>query len=598
MPRQISDPEDPRRFRLIRGVIIAVALSALGLALLGSPFLSRFFLPTDFAPPPNTAGTNTLTAFQPSITPLQDASATPLPTHTPAPINSGGSASLGGLLIVSVSEFGYAQLFSFDSAAEPTRLTSGVWDDIHPALNPDGTRVAFASNRGGQWDLFVLDLQTGETSQLSDDEAYDGHPSWSSDGSWLAYEHYEDDNLEIYFRPVDNSLDPVLVSANAGVDHSPAWRPGTQQIAFVSDRGGQPEIWLVDLEQNDAARFRLLVPAAGATLSSPAWSPDGAQLAWSANDGLVPQIVTRRASDLESTRALGAGLEPRWNPAGDAVLATFSSTNATYLTAYTLDGGLALAPTQLAGRFEGAAWGNGAMADPLPDVIAAAANEPNPAWAAALDADVQASSAGTAELQDVNAPVAELNAAIIAPFDALRQRSAELLGWDALSNLENAFVPLNEPLPPGRQQSWLYTGRAFALHSGLLDAAWLVVLPEEFGGQTYWRIYLRTAATDGLGRPLTEHPWDFAARLNGDNASLQAGGAPAAAIPAGTWIDFTDLAAEYGFERLPALPNWRSYYPGALFNEFAFTAGLSWQQAMLQLYSESAVATAAAGGAE
>ncbi|MEX1071599.1 MAG: hypothetical protein WEC37_03140, partial [Anaerolineales bacterium] len=492
-----SHPEDPRRFRFIRGVIIAAALVALALALLGSPYLSQFFLPTDLVPP--SSPTTTPTAFQPSVTPAQGASATPLPTHTTAPANLGDTNSLGGLMIVSLSEFGYAQLFSFNLAGEHTRLTSGAWDDIHPALSPDGTQVAFVSNRGGQWDLFLLDLQTGETSQLSDDAAYDGHPSWSSDGSWLAYEHLDGSNIEIYFRPLDNSIDPVPVSANASVDHSPAWRPGAQQIAFVSDRGGQPEIWVVDLEESDDTRFSLLVTAADGAPSAPAWSPDGSQLAWSANDGAIPQIFMRRASNLDSTRAIGAGLQPQWSPAGDALLVTFRGPNADYLIAYTLDGGLALAPIALAGRFEGAAWGVGALPDPLLGPIAAAAeNDPDAAWAAALDPDVQANSDSTAELQDVNALFAELNAAVIPPFDALRLRAAQLLGWDALSNLENALVPLNEPLPPDRQQDWLYTGRAFSLHSGLLDAGWMAVVPEEFAGQTYWRVYLRSAAADGL----------------------------------------------------------------------------------------------------
>jgi TolB protein len=56
-------------------------------------------------------------------------------------------------------------------------------------------------------------------------------------------------------------------------------------------------------------------------------------------------------------------------------------------------------------------------------------------------------------------------------------------------------------------------------------------------------------------------------------------------------VDFTGLAEAYGFERQPALINWRSFYPGARFNEFAFTEGLDWRSAMLQLYPAEAIAT-------
>jgi hypothetical protein len=44
---------------------------------------------------------------------------------------------------------------------------------------------------------------------------------------------------------------------------------------------------------------------------------------------------------------------------------------------------------------------------------------------------------------------------------------------------------------------------------------------------------------------------------------------------------------------VPALGNWRSYYQGALFNEFAFRSALSWEEAMLELYSPEELATIA-----
>jgi len=59
----------------------------------------------------------------------------------------------------------------------------------------------------------------------------------------------------------------------------------------------------------------------------------------------------------------------------------------------------------------------------------------------------------------------------------------------------------------------------------------------------------------------------------------------AGSAPGGLWIDFTALAADYGFERLPALSSWRIYYPGTLFTQFALRAGLTWEEAMLQIYS-------------
>ena len=164
-------------------------------------------------------------------------------------------------------------------------------------------------------------------------------------------------------------------------------------------------------------------------------------------------------------------------------------------------------------------------------------------------------------------------------------------GWDALGNLENAYIPLTTPPDPGLGDDWLYTGRAFTLNPALVQADWMVVVREDFGQQVYWRIYLRTTAQDGSqGMPLTQVPWDFSARTTSSSA-YENGGQLMASIPAGYWFDLTTLAAQYGWQRLPALTNWRTYYAGARFNELIFPQGLDWRTAMLQLYPPEILVT-------
>jgi TolB protein len=147
-------------------------------------------------------------------------------------------------------------------------------------------------------------------------------------------------------------------------------------------------------------------------------------------------------------------------------------------------------------------------------------------------------------------------------------------------------------LPPRLQQDWLYTGRAFTLLEDLLPAGWMQVLREDYGGETYWRIYLKAAAQDGSqGQPMTAQSWDFDARIQGSESDLQAGGRMMEAAPQGYWVDFTALAADYGWERVPSLSGWRNYTPGSLFNEFVYRQGLLWDEAMLELYPAEAVPT-------
>jgi TolB protein len=146
-------------------------------------------------------------------------------------------------------------------------------------------------------------------------------------------------------------------------------------------------------------------------------------------------------------------------------------------------------------------------------------------------------------------------------------------------------------LDPGLGEDWLFTGRAFALNPLMSNAGWMVVVRQDYGTQTYWKLYLRAQLQDGTqGEPLHEPPWDLAARYNLDPRSYEQGGKYADVLP-GYWLDFTTLARQYGWERLPALPNWRTYYSGARFTEFALTGGLDWYSAMLEIYPKDVLVT-------
>ncbi|MCA9996140.1 MAG: hypothetical protein KDE56_10360, partial [Anaerolineales bacterium] len=72
------------------------------------------------------------------------------------------------------------------------------------------------------------------------------------------------------------------------------------------------------------------------------------------------------------------------------------------------------------------------------------------------------------------------------------------------------------------------------------------------------------------------------------------GGKLREAIPDGYYIDFTALAAEYGWQRVAASDNWRTYFAGIQFWRFENRQDLSWPEAMRQLYDEGAL-TAALG---
>lgn len=498
---------------------------------------------------------------------------------------------------LSIEENGYAHLFLFRSEDSTlSRITTGEWNDIAPALNPDRTRLAFASDRDGDWDLYVTALDTGAVKQVTDSPQYDSAPSWSPDGQWLAFETYVNENLEIAVVNVDSG-EVVPLTQHPASDHSPAWAPDGRHVAFISTRGGDSDVWLADLDLAGDERYQNLSNTPFASENFPLWNRDGSQLLWSSISqtvGFSGLYIWDAAEPDRSAHWIGDGGIGTWNEAEDRVLAAVVAPNQTFLTSYDLKGDIVISSIPLTGRVRGMTWGSAALSNPLPDSWTQSASQtPEALWSPIVTpgGDVPEQRFTVVPIGDVQAPFPQLHDLVDESFNALRQRISHDAGWDALASLENAFVPLTTSLEPGLDDDWLYTGRAFAINSLMSNAGWMVTLREDIGAQTYWRVYVRCAVQDGsLGEPIHNAPWNLNARYDLDPRTYEQGG-DYAPVPAGYWIDVTSLAQAYGWERLPSLPTWRTYYKSARFTTFAMTGGLTWYQAMQELYPVEALIT-------
>jgi len=537
----------------------------------------------------------------------QAATGQPLPSATisptQSPIFTGEAAkknqtSTGSTFFLSLSDGQDEHFFIFQPVTQTLqRITTQPGEDRDPALSPDGKQIAFSSRRNGYWDLYILDLSSGKTHRVTDTSEYEGAPAWSPDGQWLAYEVYNGDNLDIFLRSLANPTDaPVQLTNDPAPDFAPSWSPEGRTIAFVSGRSGEDEIWMASLDRIED-RFQNLSLSVDTSESHPAWSPDGRYLAWAVEAlGSRSIVVWDSQGTAGSTTLLGLGSEPAWNADGSALMVRLSSPNQEAITTYPFPAGVqGMSYTPLPGSCHGFLWLPGSTADLLTASYASGQSITTlPAlWSPVLTISpvIPAGRVALAPLPDVTAPYAFLLDSLDESFNALRGDLSNQAGWDVLLNLENAYYPLTEPSSPGVIEDWLYTGRAFALNPLPFSAGWLISVREDFNGQTYWRLYARTRYQDGSqGSPLSVHPWNLDARHSGDTQAYEHGGT-LAPIPAGYWLDLTDLAARYGWQRLPALTNWRSYYAASRFNQFVMRDGLSWKEAMAQLYPEEAIVT-------
>jgi TolB protein len=605
--KESQTPKPKRRKRRVSlslvSFILLVAVNIILLLLFAWPLVqSRYgvpvslpWLPTETSiPTASPQPTSTVTPNTPTATVSADKVEILLET-LPDSLNE------PGVLILSMREglnthlFAYRPLIEQPDLLPLTRLTSGPWDDISPALSPADNRLAFASNREGEWHIYVWDLGDGSISQLTQDPGFKASPTWSPDGLWLTYERYFDNNLDLFIQQADPDAEPIRLTTSLAADYAPAWSPRGRQIAFVSTRGGKEEIWLADLDKTGQDRFTLVEHPGELTARHPSWSLDGRYLSWSAimEDGLHKIFIWDTDEPSQAPRQFGSGDFPVWSHDDGTLFTTILSPQQTYLTAYSLarPDVQQIPLTAMPGPVESMLWADLTIFDLLPDEQVPT---PTPLWNPDihLDAGAPGGRWGLVDLQDVDAPYARLHDRVDEAFNALRQQLSDQAGWDVLSSLENAYVPLTSVLPPGQKGDWLYTGRAIAINTLPINAGWMIAVREDFGQETYWRIYLRARFQDGTqGRPLYTLPWNFEARYRAEPLPYDQGGELAQAVPPGYWVDMTQLAATYGWQRLPSLSNWRSVYTSARFNELVFTDGLDWTSAMLELYPPEAIIT-------
>jgi TolB protein len=500
-----------------------------------------------------------------------------------------------GTIIYAARGNGFSHIwFYIPGDPTPYQLTAGSYDDRDPEVDPSGSQIAFSSHRDGNWDLYLLQLDTGDVRRMSATMGYEGHPSWSPDGQWIAYEAYYEGNFDIWLMPVEGNGEPIRLTTNAAMDLSPEWSADGRRILFVSDRGGNFDLYQADLDAIED-RFTNLTNTPDIIEKDPAYSPDNQSIAYTSRENGVDQLMLMEWSNGEiSTRQVGQGTFPIWAPNGETLAAIQQQAHQSYLVGYNPDQG-SIPPLGLSieGTISGVDW------IPSENLLKETFSRVGPINLDSLYEIViatppfQGNRYALIDLANLSAPRPVLSDRVDEAFVSLRERVIREVGWDFLANLDYAFVGINDPLPPGfAYNDWLFTGRAFAVSEAIVKAGWVEVFREDIAGETYWRLFVRTRYQDGsMGEPLKGKPWDFNPRFEGIADAYDLGGVYKDKVPAGYYVDFTSLAADYGFDRQPALANWRTYYAGTRYSEFAFMGGLTWEEAMLELYPASVILT-------
>jgi Tol biopolymer transport system component len=210
---------------------------------------------------------------------------------------------------------GRPQIFAVGAAGgSPDRLTASGGQDSGPTTSSTG-RLAFTRREGDRERIMLADDQGSGAIPLPGGEGHDHHPAWSPDGRWLAFASDRGGDWDVYVVASDGTQLRDL-TRHPGHDDWPTWSPDGRRLAFASDRGGQSRIFIVDSDGGGTIPF-----VGGDTpASEPAWSPDGRRLAFVSGEREGETQVCSALIDGGQRRCLtspGRYTAPSWSPSGD-----------------------------------------------------------------------------------------------------------------------------------------------------------------------------------------------------------------------------------------------------------------------------------------
>jgi WD40-like Beta Propeller Repeat len=196
------------------------------------------------------------------------------------------------------------------TGGSPTWLSEDTWVVNDPTWSPDGSRIAFAGSPGGPFGIYVLDIATGDATLVpGTDEISVGNPTWSPDGSRIAFEAWDGtqpERSDIYSVRLDGSELTNLTRTPNYSETMPTWSWTLDRIAFIESGPAEGALLTMSAAGTDqmTAYSGELAPA------NPVWSPDGTAIAF---EGGSEGIFTISA-DGTGLAALpdGRGGEPTW----------------------------------------------------------------------------------------------------------------------------------------------------------------------------------------------------------------------------------------------------------------------------------------------